>query len=264
MAEGNNEKNNKSSIVTYFCVTLIVALVCIMAYFGYATKVFNDSQNKIIQEHTNHIANVDSVFFEMKKIILSSDSGTISNAPELLSQLQRDSALFRREVLLSLEEMSNLTELHLNRLDSNFDLIGVWFGVASVIFLVFGFFGIFKIEENKREAEKMTSEVKIEAETVITDIQGKAESLKNNINDMSQQATSFYSKKEQEFNKSLKKNQDRFDLLDKQMNDKMDRWSGIIDKFISKLENLERQRAELEKILKKYNNSSDDNKNIGS
>lgn len=93
MAEGNNEKNNKSSIVTYFCVILIAALACIMAYFIYATKVFNDSQNRIIQKHTNHIADVDFVFWEMKKIILSSDSGTISNAPELLSQLQRDYAL---------------------------------------------------------------------------------------------------------------------------------------------------------------------------
>ena len=258
MAEGNNEKNNKSSIVTYFCVTLIAALVCIMVYFVYATKVFKDSQNRIIQEHTNHIANVDSVFFEMKKIILSSDSGTISNAPELLSQLQRDSALFRREVLLSLEETSNLTELHLNRLDSNFDLIGVWFGVASVIFLVFGFFGIFKIEENKRDSEKMTSEVKIESETVIADIQGKAESLKNNISDMSQQAASFYSKKEQEFNESLKKNQDRFDLLDKQMEAKIKSSSEIIDLFKSNLKEIERQKLELEEILNKCNPSNND------
>lgn len=258
MAERNNENNNGSSIVRWFCGTLIVALLSIVLYFSYVTMVFNASQNRIVQEHTNHIANVDSVFFEMKKIILSSDSGAISNAPELLSQLQRDSALFRRELLLSLEEMSNLTELHLNRLDSNYNLIGVWFGVASVIFLVFGFFGIFKIEENKREAEKMVVEVKKEAETVIVDIQGKAESLTNNIDNMSQQATSFYSKKEQEFNESLKKNQDRFDLLDRQMNDKVTRWSGIIDQFMSKLEDIERRKSELEEILNKYNNSSDD------
>ena len=210
MAEGNNEKNNKSSIVTYFCVTLIAALVCIMAYFVYATKVFNDSQNRIIQEHTNHIANVDSVFFEMKKIILSSDSGTISNAPELFSQLQRDSALFRREVLLSMEEMSNLTELHLNRLDSNFDLIGVWFGVASVIFLVFGFFGIFKIEENKRDAEKMVAEVKKEAGAVIADIQGKATSLNHIIDNLTQQSETFYAQKEQEFKEFLQNRENQF------------------------------------------------------
>jgi hypothetical protein len=66
-----------------------------------------------------HIANVDSIFCEIKKVILSNDSGTIVNAPVLLSQLQSDSALLKHEIMLSQEEKNSFVALHIDKLNTS-------------------------------------------------------------------------------------------------------------------------------------------------
>lgn len=155
-----NKPNRSLWVVISFSALIIVTLLLLYLHLDYTTKALKESQEKIVSSHVTHIAKVDSIFYDMKDVILSTDSGTIVNAPALLPQLQRDSALFRREILLSQEEMHHLVSLHLTKIDTNYDQIGVWFGIASVVFLVFGFFGIFKIEENKREANNVLEEVK--------------------------------------------------------------------------------------------------------
>ena len=175
-----SKANRNPRMALAFSAVIILMLLLLCGYLGYTTKALKESQEKIVCAHVDHIAKVDSIFYDMKEVILSNDSGTIANSPALLSQLHKDSALFRREVLLSQEEMNHLTSLHLTKIDSNYDQIGVWFGIASVVFLVFGFFGIFKIEENKREANNVLEEVKqkgIEATEVVNDVQSKASSV---------------------------------------------------------------------------------------
>ena len=39
-----------------------------------------------------------------------------------------------------------------NKIDNDYSQIGIWGGLLSIIFLIFGFFAIFKIEETKTEA----------------------------------------------------------------------------------------------------------------
>jgi len=174
------------------------------AYLGCTTKALKESQDKIINAHTNHIAKVDSIFSDMKKVILSSDSGMIANAPALLSQLQRDSSLFRREILLSQEEMNNLTELHLNKIDSNYDQMGVWFGVAGVIFLVIGFFSMFKIEESKNEAKNVLEDVKQkgeEASKVVDRVEDSAAKFGQLLDGMKQDFSSFVEQRSSQLEK---------------------------------------------------------------
>lgn len=166
----NNIKVNRPALV-WFCLTILIALGLLCVCLGYTSCVLKESQEKIINVHTKHVAKVDSIFCDMKKIILCKDSGTIANAPVLLSQLQRDSALFRREILLSQEEMNCLTELHLNKIDSNYDQIGIWFGVASVIFLVIGFFSMFKIEESKKDAQDILKDVKQKSNEALKNVE---------------------------------------------------------------------------------------------
>lgn len=153
-----------------FCAIIIFAMCLLQKHLGNIATNLRESQEKIINKHVSHIADVDSLFFDMKAIILSTDSGTIANAPALLSQLHRDSALFRREILLSEEEMSSLTELHLNRIDSSFDQMNFWFGVVAVIFIVLSFFSMFKIEESKRDAKNVLEDVKQSREAAMEDI----------------------------------------------------------------------------------------------
>ena len=201
-----NRKTNK--IVYCFCGVLIVTLIILIVYLCHSTKVFKDSQTKIVETHVNHVMKIDSIFYDMKTVILSKDSGTIANSQALLSQLQSDSALFRREVQLSQEEMNNLVSLHLEKIENDYAQIGIWGGVLSVIFIIFGFFAIFKIEETKADAKDVLHDVKeqgLNASNEIAKLQNQASILNNFLSTIKQDSDSFISNKAEEL-KTLTQN----------------------------------------------------------
>ena len=153
-----------------FCGCFIVTLLIFVSYLWRSSIALKDSQERITTEYLKHIASIDSIFYDIKKVVLSNDSGTIVNAPVLLAQLQSDSALMRREIMLSQEEKTNLVALHIEKIDNDYSQIGIWGGVLSIIFLIFGFFAIFKIEETKTEAKNTVEEVKTQGENAIAKI----------------------------------------------------------------------------------------------
>lgn len=132
-------KQHKTTLYL-FCGCFIATLIIFVSYLCYSIIIFKDSQERIVTEHLEHLANADSIFCDIKKVILSNDSGTIANAPVLLTQLQNDSALMRREIMLSQEEKMNLVALHIDKIDNDYSQIGIWGGILSIIFLIFGFF----------------------------------------------------------------------------------------------------------------------------
>lgn len=184
------EKNSNKILVRWFCGTFIATLLILVGYLYCSTNTFKESQTKIVNEHIKHIAKVDSIFYDMKTVVLSNDTGTIMNAPVLLSQLQKDSALFKREILLSQEEVNNLVSLHIDKIDNDYSQIGIWGGLLSVIFLIFGFFAIFKIEETKAEAKNVLDDVKEKGKKAtgeIEELQSQASKLNNSFNSIKQE-----------------------------------------------------------------------------
>lgn len=201
---GKGEKSSKRNpIVYWFCGIIGLTLILLIGYLCYSTKTQAESQEKIVTAHVRHIAKVDSLFFEMKEVILSNDSGKIANAPALLLQLQKDSALFKRELLLSQEEMNTLVELHIDKIENDYAQIGIWGGVLSVIFIIFGFFAIFKLEETKSDAQKILNDVikkGEEAKNQIDQLQSQASELNSILTSIKQEGTTLCQNKEKEFN----------------------------------------------------------------
>jgi len=176
-------------------------LILLVSYLCHSTKTLTESQERIITEHVRHIAKVDSLFFDLKEVVLSSDSDKIINAPVLLSQLQKDSAVFKREILLSQEEMSNLVEMHIDKIENDYAQIGIWGGVLSVIFIIFGFFAIFKIEESKSEAKDVLNEVKElgrNASKEVEKLQNQATNLDSSLTKIRQDSNTFLETKTKE------------------------------------------------------------------
>ena len=255
----NSKTNEKPWTVIAFIAVIIIALLLLYMHLNYTTKALKESQEKIVSEHIAHIAKVDSIFYDMKEVILSSDSGTIANAPILLSLLHRDSALFRREVLLSQEEMNHLTSLHLSKIDSNYDQIGVWFGVASVVFLVFGFFGIFKIEDNKREANNVLEEVKQKGVKATEDIY--------KVQTQAANATQFIDVQKQNFDAFVKDKTAKLEGLETQLEttqteakEKLDSIKSILNEVQTKnkqytwsIEAMQKQTQRLEELIEELN-----------
>ena len=250
--------NEHKTILRWFCGCFIATLFVFVGYLWFSMKTFKDSQEKIVNEHLKHIATVDSVFYDFKKVILSNDSGTIVNAPLLLSQLQNDSALFRREVLLSQAEESNLVLLHIDRIDNDYSQIGIWGGILSIIFLIFGFFAIFKIEETKADAEDTLKEVKEqkeEASAEIEELQTQAGQLNDAFNSIRQRNETFIADSRIEFRELISKMNDehsqfqdnlrrvnelleevetknqQYEWSNRRMNDLMTQLSTLIDKL---------------------------------
>lgn len=256
-----SKANRNPWMALAFSAVIILMLLLLCGYLGYTTKALKESQEKIVCAHVDHIAKVDSIFYDMKEVILSNDSGTIANSPALLSQLQKDSALYRREVLLSQEEMNHLTSLHLNKIDSNYDQIGVWFGVASVVFLVFGFFGIFKIEENKREANNVLEEVKqkgTEAEDVVNRVQTQASGVvkyldlrKNDIDTIVKDKTAQLEGLEKRLETTQSDSKEKLDSITKLLNEvqtKNEQYSWSVETMQKQTQQLEKLIEELYKV----------------
>lgn len=259
-----SKANRNPWMALAFSAVIILMLLLLCGYLGYTTKALKESQEKIVCAHVDHIAKVDSIFYDMKEVILSNDSGTIANSPALLSQLQKDSALYRREVLLSQEEMNHLTSLHLNKIDSNYDQIGVWFGVASVVFLVFGFFGIFKIEENKREANNVLEEVKqkgTEAEDVVNRVQTQASGVvkyldlrKNDIDTIVKDKTAQLEGLEKRLETTQSDSKEKLDSITKLLNEvqtKNEQYSWSVETMQKQTQQLEKLIEELYKVVGK-------------
>lgn len=227
------ESNSNKTIVRWFCVVFVITLSVFVVYLWHSTSIFNSSQEKIINEHIKHIAKVDSVFYDMKTVILSCDSGTMRNASALLCQLQKDSALFKREIQLSQEEMNHLVSLHIDKIDNDYSQIGIWGGILSVIFLIFGFFAIFKIEETKAEAKNVLEGVIEKATSDINNLQSQASELNNSFNSIKQESTTLITNKTTEFNELT----ESIHSIQKQSNERLER----INKLLEDVENKNKQ-----------------------
>ena len=258
------KERNNNTIVKWFCRAVIVALLILVGYLWLSVKAFKNSQEKIVNEHIEHIAKVDSIFYDMKTVILSNDTGTIANAQALLSQLQNDSALFRREILLSQEEMNNMVTLHIDKIDNDYSQIGIWGGILSIIFLIFGFFAIFKIEETKTEARNVLDDVKTKGEEAVSkvqELQGQASKLSKVINDIKQDSNTFIGDKTKEFEELVKTIKDaqtqsenklkRIDELLKDAKNKHEQYNWSIETMGNQMKQLEKLTNMLKEVLEK-------------
>lgn len=255
------KERNNNTIVKWFCRAVIVALLILVGYLWLSVEAFKNSQEKIVNEHVKHIAKVDSIFYDMKTVILSNDTGTIANAQALLSQLQNDSALFRREILLSQEEMNNMITLHIDKIDNDYSQIGIWGGILSIVFLIFGFFAIFKIEETKTEARNVLDDVKEKGKDAVNDVQNQASALNKFINDNRQEHNTFIGKKTSEFEELVKsitntqkQSEDRLQNINELLGDvesKNERYNRLIETMDKKMAQLETLTNMLKEVLEK-------------
>lgn len=209
MKETSNKKCNKltSPVLISFCITFLIIFIVLVGYLFCSLVTMKNSQQTIVNEHINHVARIDSIFYEMKNVILSNDTNVIANTQVLLAELHNDSALFRREVLLSQKEMNSLISLHIDKVENDYAQIGIWGGILSVIFIIFGFFAIFKIEETKTEANGILNDVEEQAKQAseeIKNLQEQASELNNFLNATKSECNIFITDRAKEFEELVK------------------------------------------------------------
>ena len=230
------ERNNTLTIL--FCLTFLAVFLTLIGYLRNSTNVFKQSQEKIVSAHLSHIESVDSMFRDMKNVLVNNDSVSLESKQLLLSQIHADSALFRREILLSQEEMNNAVTLHIDKIENDYTQIGIWGGILSIVFLFFGFFAIFKVEETKTEAKN-----------VLNNIEEEGRKSKNQIDELHRQATELsgiFSTRRQSVDSFLGDSKNEFDRLCGRINDSLSQ----TDEKLSRSESL---LSELESKKQQYN-----------
>lgn len=258
------ERNNTLTIL--FCLTFLAVFLTFIGYLRNSTNVFKQSQEKIVKAHLFHVESVDSMFRDMKNVLVNNDSVSLESKQLLLSQIHADSALFRREILLSQEEMNNAVTLHIDKIENDYAQIGIWGGILSIVFLFFGFFAIFKVEETKTEAKNVLKNVEEEGKKSIEELHRQATGLSGIFSTMGQSVDSFLGDSKNEFDCLCNRINDSLSQTD----EKLSRSESILSELESKkqqynwsiegMESLMTQLSELINRLKEsVNNKTEEN-----
>ena len=133
----------------FFCVFLI--------YQIFAIYNLNSSQEKIKQSYVEHIRTVDSMYCKLNsnnKTILSTymHDSLYNTKMELLYNefnkiIKEDSLRLLNERMLIESQTKTMIDLHLNKVEHEYSNLTIWAAVLTILFLVFSFYSIYKIDE---------------------------------------------------------------------------------------------------------------------
>lgn len=218
--------DKRYSLLQLFCLAIIIICSAFIGYWWQSHSELKKSNERIVDTHIKHLSLMDSLFCDLKSEILINDKtlqqdihcllDSVSNSQiknhkqlhttliqaindiiassrnvEFTSKFQKDSILCQHEILMAHQQVKNMLSLHIDKIDDDYAMIGLWGTVLSIIFILFGFFAIFKIEEAKEQAKNILLEVQAKGEEVIANMTNKAESLQNLIQNVTSQNEQF-------------------------------------------------------------------------
>lgn len=247
-------KKIKVSLSGGFCVASILFVLTILGIMYLSHRKYMSTQNAIKDSHRTHIQRIESyvsdfnslIEDEYGKIIVTTTKiiDSLNNVPRkrqhviekdfytgIIATIKSNSLndvstfnhqlnLAQKELLLNQQNLERLLELHYAELDNQQITLTIWAAVLSIIFLTFGFFAIFKIEETKKEAKAYLDDTENKCKEIsnkLTDVNSK---IFQNIQ-TSNDAQASLSQKEKEIT-------DLITSLSKGENDVKNKIAGIL------------------------------------
>ncbi len=129
----------------------------------------------------------ENQYKDLSTIISNYYNQSIKIQEQYQSKLSRDSLQLNAERTLLEGQTKAMIDLHLTKIDHEYNNITMWAAILTILFLVFSFYSIFKMDEliqQGREGVKDIKRLKKERENSIIDIKDKnkeqIEELKNN------------------------------------------------------------------------------------
>lgn len=220
-----------------FLMALLVLIGIYCHHAKNAIKDLRDAHEKIILTQREHNSKLDSTFCRFdQRCFAQIESNVNTLLPDLTGKdslflvstlIERDSitkslligllqkndynefltntSLFHNELEGGIDNIERVLELHLNKVEHEYANITIWAAVLTILFLVFSFYSLFRLEDLKKEAEgtvdllkNKTNElgsfseiinnkiqgIKVEVDAQISPIKEKAESdLQNKTNE---------------------------------------------------------------------------------
>ena len=207
-------------------------------------KVALNSKKGFSKEQYNNLSKIITSYFDdMRRLHDQYDR-----------KIQHDSLFLCSEEQLLKDNTNKLLELHLNKVEHEYSNITLWAAVLTILFLVFSFYSIFKMDElvqqghaGVRDIRKLTDE----GEHTIKNIKNTGDAL---ISDNKQQLNAFINDTRQLINQAT-------DNANKQVTERIDTINEAIKKAylsIEDINNIKEQSTELYKQqLEKINSDYD-------
>ena len=292
--EKETKAEKKYLIFKNFCATLLIMFCILVGYWICSYIGLRNSQKEIVQMHANHVASIDSLFCDIKKNLLQENENAqtvisllldsiaqqspqknkylnqalvvsmenlvkTNNAKLLASEFKKDSILCKHEALIAQEQIKQMLSLHIDKIDNDYSIVGIWGAVLSIIFLTFGFFAIFKIEESRAEANKVLTDVRQKGNDITEGIQNKVDYLRHFLQDFikqnqslqkenTQQLKDFVERKNnilrelEDIQQEIKSNKTQFEQHNReliaQQIEKMKQWESEFKDLIEKLKKI--------------------------
>lgn len=186
--------------------------VHLMAYNKELTCDLMECNSKVLADsiilHTlnNGHTLTNSQYQNLTKVVSTHLDKIYSYHKEYDSKIQKDSVLLSVEKNLLEGQTKNMINLHLDKISHEYSNITVWAAVLTVLFLVFSFYSIFKMDEfiqQGTEGVKEIRQLRREGHDVLKSIRDDSEKLKSNTNQTIDEFMSQQQLRLSEFNQTL-------------------------------------------------------------
>lgn len=235
----------------WFCVLMFLILIYAGVSSYLSRKQFNESCNLLCQKYAEHIEEITQDYHQWqedrvhnsnvlnKRIENLVDSLSklpvrsqihLSNAlhkelTELLnlghhlgdSDTYHEMANFMNEVSIIQDRMVTHLQLHLDKIDRGYSAMEIWAAVLTVIFLVFSFYSLFKMEDFIKQGAEGVREIKDlkeDGDKYLKDIKLKiSDNEKKMADDLNKSKTKF----DEEASKRMKQIIDQNEIVDEEL-----------------------------------------------
>ncbi len=297
------DKQKKLTLSLGFCIASTLFAFVLFGIMFLSHRKYIKTQESIKYSHTTHIQSVESYIEDFNKLIEDEYEQIVVNTTRILDSLNNvprkkqrviekdfyagiissikansltEASTFnhqfnlaQKELLLNQQNLERLLELHYAELDNQQMTLTIWAAVLSIIFLTFGFFAIFKIEESKKEAQDHLTITETKCNEIIGQIESNNIDLQAKLTRLDNSSTS-YDKKVEEINTLLNALKTSEENIKQRTEDIVQGYDNIDSKLqdaLNKIDKEYRLRFEqkeqslnkiIEELMKRFNDISAD------
>ena len=217
-AEGRFEKFVNRHHSLCFCIVMAIIIVTYGVFLGIANSNLKGSQERIVNSYdqiqkqsannihafieqsaahrkelqscldkqmmclSNACSSKDSLSAEKIFTKLYADIEYLREQNECITRIASDTLSLQYRNMTSSVMSEKMLELHLNKIEHEYTNITVWASVLTIIFLVFSFFSLFKIEQSRKEIEDLRKKGKEDIDGTIANATNIFNGLRNQTN----------------------------------------------------------------------------------
>ncbi len=183
------------------------------------TRIWADSLIRQSLKGNRALSNVQ--YKELSKLLSNHFENLDIFHKEYDSKIQRDSLLLIVEQNVLESQTKNMIDLHLNKIEHEYSNITMWAAVLTIVFLVFSFYSIFKMDELIKQGNdgvKDIKQLKRDGDKEVKELKNTTETL---IKDTKMKVDIFIQKQQERMNTTFKAVVDRTDKIEQSSNNSL-------------------------------------------